>query len=265
MRAGLARGFFASTVLVLLLWRVVALAQVGLPWPGPGMPHTSGGACSGSNFRLCAHTIAGAVAATVTTVTTPAIDTSGADLIVIAASGFASGSGFCAPGSGLSDSKGNTYTALTRIDSGLNSGSAEYAQLFYVQAPSVGSGHTFTCGSAVAPSIAVTAWAGSIASPFDQQNGQGTVTPGTTWPTNSVTPSNTNQLLVAAVTTGSAATYTVDSGFTISDQIPFLAGNNEGLVMAYLIETTAAAKDPTFTFTASSDASAGVIATFKSH
>ncbi len=241
--------------------------QLGPLCPGSGalcQPTPPVAACAGTNFRLCAHAVAGAVSGTITTVTTPAIDTTGADLIVIAVSGFANGSGFCAPGAGLSDSNSNTYTALTRQDSGLHLGSAEYAQLFYKQAPTVGAGMTFTCASSVAPSIAVVAFAGSIATPFDQQNGSTFGTPTTTLNTGSVTPGNTNQLLIAAVTTGSAATYSVDSGFTISDQIAFLSGNNEGLAMAYLIETSIVAQNPTFTFTASSDASASVIATFKS-
>lgn len=98
-------------------------------------------------------------------VTTDAIDTTGATLLVVILSDHAGTSP-------VSDSKGNTWTALTAqaaVDVGGGIGGA--VRLHYVINPIVGTGHTFTGGSpASGPAIAIQAW--DIVDPvFDDENG----------------------------------------------------------------------------------------------
>ncbi len=179
------------------------------------------------------------------------------DNIIVAVNESASTS--CVP----TDNKGNSpYSGKTA-----QVASSVRTRFFYFQAPTVGTGHTFTCtDTAGAPSIAVLAVAGSIASPSDQENGAtnfgGSFSSSTT---GSVTPSNTNQLIVTAINTNiDAGTATIDSGFAMSDQLATNPGNSWGISLAYLIETTAVAQNPTWSFTTASDI-AIAIATFKSH
>jgi hypothetical protein len=70
--------------------------------------------------------------------TTAALDTSGANLLILSVSWYTINT---ANPSTISDSKGNTWTALTRR----NSPSGHFAhRLWYATNPTVGTGHTFT-------------------------------------------------------------------------------------------------------------------------
>lgn len=181
-------------------------------------------------------------------VTTNAINTTGANLIVIAgASGGAST---------ITDSKSNTWTALTaRTDVGTGQ-----SQLFYCFNPTVGSGHTFT-NTQVAPAISVMAFSNSIA--FDVQNGSIGATV-TTLSTGSVTPSFNNCLVVSGLEINGAAgaVWTIDSGFTANTYIPDVGGSCVGCGMAYKIQTTATAVNPAWSG-GSATGAAATIATFK--
>ena len=189
-------------------------------------------------------------------VTTDAIDTTGATLLVIVLGYFDS-----TPT--ISDSKGNTWTALTNSDGPLSSN----CQIFYVANPTVGSGHTFTNGTASSfSSILVSSWSGvATTTPFDQQN-QNTGTAVTTVTTGSITPGENNELVIAGLclrdigVTGD--TVTIDGGFTISNQVPGVGSNNLEGAMAYLVQTTAAAANPAWSWT-NSDSAAAAIASFK--
>ncbi len=79
-----------------------------------------------------------AKAAGVSSATTSGIDTSVVDFLFVAVA--------FDPGTDptLSDNKGNTWTALTTV----STGGAPSLVVFYVQAPSVGTGHTFTASRA---------------------------------------------------------------------------------------------------------------------
>lgn len=168
-------------------------------------------------------------------VTTSAIDTAGANLIVIATG--ISGA--------ISDSKGNTYTQITAGDPG--------CRLWYCANPTVGSGHTFTIdGTSNFSPIAVQAFAGAHASPLDNNTVNSAV--GTTVQPGSITPSVNNCLLVAAMSNPSAAltTTSIDSGFTQTCDRGFVGSNSYGIAMGYLSQTTAGAVNPTFTVNASS-------------
>lgn len=185
------------------------------------------------------------------TALTGALDTSGSSLIVIAVAWYTVGSGT------LTDSKSNTWTGLTiQTNAAFNA-----SQLYYCMSPTVGSGHTFQFVQAGGfPCIFVSAWSGTATSSvFDVQNG---ATGTDVVATGSVTPSTANQLLVTGLGTFGTGAISIDTGFTITDSISYLASTHVGGGQAYLIETTATAKNPSWT-TSTGGNTAVTIATFK--
>jgi hypothetical protein len=170
--------------------------------------------------------------------TTPAIDTTGATLLVVAVGWFNGGS---APS--INDSKGNSWTALTAHAGGNGS-----ITLFYVLSPIVGAGHTFTVGGGASfYSCAVAAFASTSTPTFDAQNGAGSASAATIQP-GSVTPAGANELFITALMT---ATFTgaisIDSSFVITDAELDSSANDFGTALAYLLLGTAAAQNPTWT------------------
>lgn len=184
--------------------------------------------------------------------TTGAIDTTGASFLVLAVGWYVGGT---APS--VSDSKSNTWVPLTQQ----SFGGVSSSRLYYSIAPTVGSGHTFTAsGSSSYSSICVLAFSGSHASPYDQENGSGATS--STIQAGSLTPSEDNCLVVAGVCpSDGSGNISINGGFTEYDII-WVIGNNEGCGIGYLIQTTAAAANPTWTMDASSAVTA-TIATFK--
>ncbi len=189
-------------------------------------------------------------------ITTDAIDTTGATLLVIVL-------GFFNSTPTISDSKSNTWTALTNSHEAAGSN----CQIFYVANPTVGSGHTFTNGTSDSySSVLVSAWSGAATTtPFDQQN-QNNAGPVTSASTGSITPGENNELVIAGVSlrdNGSTGdTVSINGGFTISDQVPSVGFAHLQGASAYLIQTTAAAANPTWSWT-NSDYVATTIASFK--
>lgn len=205
---------------------------------------------AGAGWALKAHTVA--ASSTGGSVTSSAIDTTGSDLVIIAHAFDVATS----PGA-LSDNKSNTWTVLTTATV---PGSMK-VRLWYCQAPTVGTGHTFTIPfvGVSYPAIAVVAFSGSVASPFDAQNGSNaaasTVQPGT------ITPALNNELVIASLGLKNGAAPSIDGGFTITDSAT-TGANNWGVALAYLVQTTAAAANPTWTSTGSNGL-ATTIASFK--
>lgn len=161
----------------------------------------------------------------------------------------------------LSDSKGNTFTPLTVI----NITNLLRVRLLYVAAPSVGSGHTFTVtisGGNSYSSVACLALSGMHATPFDQENGTPITPAATSAQPGSVTPSVDNEILITVMGFDDGeSSATIDSSFTISDQIN---ANYYwwGIALAYKIQTTAGAENPTWSWTGSTRA-VSAIASFK--
>lgn len=198
-----------------------------------------------------ASTTAGSAAGT--TVTTSGIDTTGANLIVVAVSYYSLSDPT------LTDSKGNTWTALTARE--LNSTAAS-VKLFYCVPTSVGSGHTFTATQASTfPTVSVSAFSGAAASPFDQQSGSATSGAVTSFQPGSITPSENNCVLVTGITTGGTA-HTINSSFNATSIGNNAAGANMGGGIAYKIQTTAGAENPTWSWTTSAG-KAAAMASFK--
>lgn len=179
-------------------------------------------------------------------------DTSGITfLVAVLAEANAQGS--------ISDSKSNTWTELTTY-----SGSARTCSIWYVTNPTVGTGHTITIsGTGNSPCVSWGGFTGvATSSPFDVENGNGAVFATTVQP-GTVTPSAANSLVLTGVCTSiQAAGVSVDSPFTLATQGPTTGFGSETSAMAYEIQTTATARNPTWTRTNSADL-ASPIAVFK--
>jgi hypothetical protein len=233
-------------VLIILL----LLPQGFIPFPGPGRSPAGGG---GGGYSLISNTADGNESAD--SVTTSAIDTTGANLIVISLAWYAGTTSNCTP----TDSNSNTWSALTQA----NAYNAGKNQLFYAYAPTVGSGHTFSCScTSGTPALAVAAFSGAASAPFDQQSTAIADAGGeTSHATGSITPTQDNELIISGFGTLIPETFSADSGMTIANQIT--AGVGGGL--AYKIQTTAAAINVTWSWTTSTPYVALTIASFKAN
>lgn len=192
-----------------------------------------------------------------TVATTGSLDTTGATLLVVVLA-YYSGD----PPT-LTDNKGNTWTPLTEYTTGFDVAN----RIYYCANPTVGAGHTFT-GTSVSFGLiflAVSSFSGvSTTSPFDVQNGNQTTSIVSSISTGSVTPSEDNELVIIGV--GSSATlgpYTANGGFTVVQYNVNSYPTNYGGGLGYLIQTTAAAANPTWTFGGNSAYTVASIATFK--
>ena len=191
---------------------------------------------------------------TASTVTTGAVTTTGANLIVIGVTFDTTAARI------ISDSKSNTWTPLTATTS-LSAG----AQLYYCYAPTVGTSHTFSnTGTNNYSTLFMMAFSGALTSPFDVENGA-TGSTGTTLATGSVTPSVDNELLVTFFGFNLAGTpISIDNSFNQDTAaVDFSAANHYGGGMAYKVQTTATAVNPTWTRTNSGLIMSARIATFK--
>lgn len=191
--------------------------------------------------------------------TTPAIDTTGSNLIVI---GVAIS---IAPliTTGLSDSNGNTWTLINQA----TSVAAQKAALLYCLNPTVGAGHTFTLSlGATFGSMCVYAFSGvKTSAALDQQNTNVVAGSGTTIQPGSVTPTANGSLIVTELATAygsNGATISIDSGFATPNNVPFSLGTYYGSALSYLVQGAAGAVNPTWTSSAAGNPFCAAIATF---
>lgn len=185
--------------------------------------------------------------------TTTAIDTTGADFFIVAVSSYTVGTGGSET---VTDSVGNTYTALTAK----SNASYETIRLFYSYG-SPHASHTFTYSdTSCYAHVAVIAFSGSHATPFDQQNGVDSTGAVTTLSPGSVTPSENDELVICALGMYSNwnVSLSIDSGFTIEKSATAILS----VAIAYKIQTTAGAENPAWSWTTARSSST-VIATFK--
>lgn len=176
------------------------------------------------------------------TATTSAINTTGATLIVVAF-GFYNGTTAVPT---LTDSKTNTWTGLT-----VHTNTIYSVRMFYCANPTVGSGHTFTeTGVDTYPSVAVAAFSGTLNAAADGESAGGTATAATTVQPGTLTPSADNAVVVTAMVypPTAAGTASINSSFILSDS---QNGNNAdgsfSVALAYKVQTTAGAENPTWT------------------
>lgn len=174
--------------------------------------------------------------------TTTAADTTGANFLVASIGGSSVSN--CA----MSDSKSNSWTALTPA-----SGTASTIT-FYSTPTTVGSGHTFTVGTCTFASMVVSAWSGMVTMSVFQTGVQSQATgTGSSIQPGSVTPSG-KTLLISALSEEDTTTQSINSGFTIIVAIQFSNGNYFGVTQAYLKQASGAAVNPTWSWTNSAAA-----------
>lgn len=191
-------------------------------------------------------------------VTTAAINTVGASLIIVE-QGVAVGVTPPTP----TDSSSNTYTCLaTQTYTAVMKG-----RLCYVENPATSSSHTFTSPSTSMsfPGICAMAFFGTKlpATALDQQAHNNTDGGGTTIQPGSVTPSENGELVFTGLVDVDTGTVTVNSPFSPAiDQTPATA-HAEGVAIAYEIQTTATARNPTWTNSGAAAAKTADITTWK--
>lgn len=188
--------------------------------------------------------------------TTLPADTTGATLLIFSAAWY--GPGTSNPP--ISDSYGNTWTPLTRIETTAGG----VSRVWYCAAPIVGPGHTFTIGPSfsIYTCCGVLAVSGTDLSTFGHEqytvenSAVSSVTAG------GVLPSANNALVVTAIAMGgSGHTAPTVSGYTTTSlaQNPgFYVGGG----MAYLIQTTAATTTPTWAWGGTPSSAATSIVSF---
>lgn len=189
------------------------------------------------------------------TFTTAAVVTTGASLIVVAIADYQLG-----PGVTISDSAANSWSARTLYATS-NIGQV---RTYYVASPSTSGTHTFTVtGIGTFASIAVAAFAGSHATPYTAETGANNGAGATTCSPGSVTPADNDSLVVTATVMDQiGAVATVPSGYTLTGQEPRVSGQHFGIALAYVIQTTAAATNPQWSYDSSIVAAANT-AVFK--
>lgn len=189
-------------------------------------------------------------------VTTPGVDTTGATLLVVVVTDWPN----TGP-SGIADSKGNTWHALTSQTT-TSRNRILYAWDHGGSALSVGSGHTVSTTSGNFQTINFLAFSGTRTSsdPLGQQNGTtanaSSVSPG------SITPATNGEVVIAGLGGDGSNTLSINSGFTITDQDPFVGGAHFGGAAAYFVQSTAAAINPAWSASGAFNA-AVTIASFK--
>jgi hypothetical protein len=193
------------------------------------------------------------------TVSTAAIDTSGADLIVIATHYTQSDGKAVTP----SDSKGNTWTASPSQQTAPTSSTG--IRFWYCLNPTVGSGHTFTFPAASSgvlhPSITVSAW--SDVSGFHSDDGDSTNSNVTTLATGTVTPSAIAPALIVTALSYKGTSPSVSGGsLAVLEQVAYVSGVGPhiGAAMGYEIQSAGAAINATWSWTTADDCSVAIIA-----
>lgn len=188
--------------------------------------------------------------------TTAGVDTSGANLIYLAVGGWTGGAL-----ASVSDSNGNTWTALT----GQSSISGAAVNHYYCLNPVVGPGHTFTATSVVSsnryPTIGMLAFSGANGGVI-HQNGAATNS-ATALATGNVVPTGSNALVISSISfLGSVSSVAVSGGtLALEDFVNYTATQNQGLATAYEIQPGGATnRDASWTWTTASGAAAPIVA-----
>jgi hypothetical protein len=111
--------------------------------------------------------------------------------------------------------------------------------------------------------MAVLAVSGSASSPFDQQNGATNGGSHSSLATGSITPSENGELIVIAGAAGVYQPASLTTPYGILAQVIISGGQHYAVFLAFTIQGSAAATNPTITYSASSGSAAAAIASFK--
>lgn len=174
------------------------------------------------------------------TVTSSAIDTTDATLLILCVNYYGSNEILT---SDISDSAGNTWTALTEYT---GTGIIYNSKIFYCESPTTSTSHIVTVTKTTSyPCINFSSWIRT--SSFDSESGQGYsgVTIGRP---GSITPVNDNSLFITSMVNDTNKAYSIDSSFIELNRCPYTSGVSMGGEYAYLVQGTAAATNPAWTW-----------------
>lgn len=159
----------------------------------------------------------------------------------------------------ISDSKGNTWTQGVPLN--YNDGLGDsHVKFMYTVAPTNDAAMTFAVGGGTNFFMGVTIGAFKGTTGFqDQIAGTGNSASTTIQP-GSITASLANSIYVSCLSMGYIGTASINSSFSIVDQIPLAAGSNYGSAMA--TKVSSGAENPTWTITGAGAALAAEIITF---
>jgi hypothetical protein len=191
------------------------------------------------------------------TLTTGAINTTGANAVAVALSSF--------PGSiSVTHSVGSDGNATPLTAADANSPSNQF---FYWQNPSTGTNDTFTVTTGTAPGLYGTAcvfvMSGISGLYSGVQNSTAAGYQSSTCQPGSITPSGSNQVVLTAFGTYTpSGAPTIDSSYTTPVYNPGAGGTAFGEAASYLIQTTGMATNPTWTWPSSASTPACISAAF---
>lgn len=196
--------------------------------------------------------VSGPVTAAGANVASSAMNTTGATLLVAAVGTISSN---VAPF--ISDSAGNTWTALTSFGSGISR-----SRIHYVLNPTTSATHTFT---ALGTDTAIIVWAftgNDPASALDQQNGLAAAGATTFQPGSCGISRNGGLVVVMATSNGvGGGPASINSGF-VTPTVIAGGGSNEAVMGSYLISSGLTSVNPNVTMTANTDWAAAIASFF---
>ena len=168
------------------------------------------------------------------------MDSTGASLIVVGVTGI--GLSF----TDITDSATNTWTELTNVEGG---GNAD-AFMSYVVSPTTSATHNFTFTEANSfATIGALVFGGANTSQTPVES-DATHTTAASAQAGSVTPGDDNSVIVQLLSQGGTiSSLAIDSSYILELERNWSSGVNMGLAMAYLIQGTAAATNPTWSWT----------------
>jgi hypothetical protein len=228
-----------SLWMMLAPWNAQILAPI-LFGPAPA---------SGGGITLVTHAIANTTDEN--TVTTPAKNTTGANLIVLVC--VTNNSGIC--GGVTSSPTACTFTPLTSYNF------FDSVQIFYCYGPTTNASQTFGMNQTnTGPCLGMMAFSGTIGSTVDQQNGHAATSAATTVQAGSITPGHNNTVVVYGYSSdGNAAPGTITlSGPSTLDIGLATVSLATNCATAYAVQTTATATNPTWSTTVSNNLGANV-------
>lgn len=153
-------------------------------------------------------------------------------VFVVVGVGFATGSTPV-----VTDLAGNTYTGRTAY-----SGAAVAVRLFYAYNVTGNAAMTWTVtGTGILASMAIMSFSGvnTASDPYDKESGSTyfATTPATP---GAFTPTNDNSLVVSFLSHNNTSPAFACASFTIKDQVALSGGSNYGVCSAYVIQTSKA-------------------------
>lgn len=186
-----------------------------------------------------------ATASSSSSVTSSAMDSTGADFIAVAVGAFAAKFQNV-----VTDNKGNEFFPMTRSSQG-----NAPAIIYYCFNPTVGASHTFSYTEPnTFPSITAIAFSG-VGYVESQSWNSGT---SNTVSTGSATATVDGSLFVVAGCAQGGTFSSISGSFTLENSNAYSANVSMGSCMAYKIQTTAASENPTLTNSVSAAISASI-------